>query len=342
MSFCVRCGKDAEGLIDGMCAECFLGSRKPTTLPHHVDLFRCTNCGEFRKGEDWSGRPLEQAVEGAAEDSLSVIREADVKELSVSFTEQDPYTFLAVVDTVIDVNGCEVADSASVIVRLKNTVCKRCSRQLGGYYESILQIRTAGKEFPDRLRDEVLNRIGSIVAAQSRTNRGLFITKMELVTGGPDLYLSSISLGRSLAKDIGDSYCAETKEAAKLVGQTSDGQDMYRVTYLVRLPDYHVGDVVRFENRYYKMTRVSAVGGKAVDVVNFRERAIKRSDMQNVKVYEKASDLRSATVVSRSPGEIQILHPSDYSTLDLKIPDDAEIEESVKVTEIDGVLYYVP
>ncbi|MDR3283487.1 MAG: hypothetical protein LBS92_07780, partial [Candidatus Methanoplasma sp.] len=268
--------------------------------------------------------------------------EASVKELSVSFVEQDPYTFAASVDTVLDVNGCEIRDSASVIVRLKNTVCKRCSRFLGNYYESILQIRTTGKDLPEQLRTEILHRIDSIVTAQSRTNRQLFITKTELVAGGVDLYLSSISLGRALAKEMGDSYCAETKEAAKLVGQTSDGQDMYRVTYLVRLPDYHVGDVVRFDGRYYKMTRVSGAGGKAIDIVNFRERAIKRSDMQDVKVYEKASGLRSATVVSRSREEIQVLHPSDYSTLDLRIPEDSEIGDSVKVVDIDGTLYYVP
>ena len=53
-------------------------------------------------------------------------------------------------------------------------------------------------------------------------------------------------------------------------------------------------------------------------------------------------DLRDAVVVSSSSGEVQVMHPLTYETLDLSVPDDAEIGETVKVADIDGTLYYVP
>jgi nonsense-mediated mRNA decay protein 3 len=338
----VKCGKDTENTINGLCAECFIDGRKLTSLPHHVDVKVCANCGDVGYGERWVTKDLEDAIEEAAVDSLSIIREAKPVSMEVSSSEQEKYTHVVVIDSILDVGGCIAEDTSSTIVRLKNTVCKRCSRQLGNYYEAILQIRAGSKNVSQRVMREAQNRAEETVDSQSVSNRQLFITKTEEVQGGIDIYLSSISLGKAIAKDLSDAYCAETKEAAKLVGQTEDGQGMFRVTYLVRLPDFHAGDVVQFEGRYFKLARVSGNGAKVIDLMNFRERSIKRPDMLSVKVHERSEDLREATVVSRGKGEIQILSPSDYSAVDISVPDDLAAGDSVKVTDIDGALYYVP
>ena len=97
-----------------------------------------------------------------------------------------------------------------------------------------------------------------------------------------------------------------------------------------------------FSGHYCKLTRVNGNGGRLMDLMDFRERAVRRADMSSLKVYEKAEDLREATVVSRSGSEIQVLHPDNYSTVDLRVPDDADIGDSVAVVSIDDVLYYVP
>ena len=40
--------------------------------------------------------------------------------------------------------------------------------------------------------------------------------------------------------------------------------------------------------------------------------------------------------------EIQVLDPSNYSTVDLRVPEGVEIGDSVRVVSIDDVLYMVP
>jgi NMD protein affecting ribosome stability and mRNA decay len=64
--------------------------------------------------------------------------------------------------------------------------------------------------------------------------------------------------------------------------------------------------------------------------------------MPDIKLYEKADDLKEATVVSPGAGEIQVLHPDNYSTVDLRIPEGYEVGETVKTVVIDDVLYLVP
>jgi nonsense-mediated mRNA decay protein 3 len=322
--------------------ECFLDGRKLISLPHHVDVSICANCGDIGNGEFWVTKDHIDAVHDAARAAVIPIKEAKVVSAEASLIEQEPFTYVAVVKALLDISGQEAEDEASTIVRLKNTVCRRCSKQLGNYYEAILQIRAGSKDVSQKVLREAHNRVENLVDSHSLTNRQLFITKAEEVSGGIDVYLSSISLGKTAMKDLADTYCAETKEAFKLIGLAEDGRKLFRITYLVRLPDFHVGDVVIFEGRYFKLIRVSNNGAKVIDILNHRERAIKRTDIPSFKVHERSEDMKEAVVVNKSKGEIQILHPSNYSTLEISIPEGAEIGETVKVVDIDDVLYYVP
>ena len=138
-------------------------------------------------------------------------------------------------------------------------------------------------------------------------------------------------MGKSLTRDLADRYGAEVKESSSLVGQTSDGQEMYRVTFLVRLPAYHVGDILHYNDKPYKLISVNKSGGRIMDLSTFRDMPIKRSELSDIRIMFKGSELSDAVVVSRSGDEIQVLHPRTYSTVDLRIPKGAEIGESVKV-----------
>lgn len=342
MNFCVKCGKDCESPIDGLCIDCFLDGKKLTNMPHHTDLQVCTNCGEFRIHESWVVKDKMNAIEDAGIEQFSVIKEARVKEIVATVEEHDDMNYVVHLCAILEICGVEVEAEDSIIVRIKNTVCKRCSRFLGSYYESILQVRSNDKNLPSTLRQEVVDRIDTYVAMQSKTHRDVFITKYEIVQGGVDVYLSSIQLGKSLAKILVDSYSAEFKEAAKLVGQTRDGQDMYRVTYLVRLPDFHVGDVIAYQKRIYVLVRVSNSGGKLTDLSNFKERSVKRTELDDVQILLKSSDIMDAVVVCRTGNEVQVVDPKTYRTVDVMVPDDVDVGETLRVADIEGVHYYVP
>ena len=75
---------------------------------------------------------------------------------------------------------------------------------------------------------------------------------------------------------------------------------------------------------------------------DFRELPVKRKEMPEVKVFAKRSEAMEAVVGSRSAREIQIMDPSTYETIDIRVPEYSEIGETVSVIRIDDVLYYVP
>lgn len=342
--FCVNCGADCEKQINGLCMECFLNGRDLMQLAHHVDLQRCTNCEEFYLNDRWIRISEDEAVQDAALTGMVVISEAVLASVGTKATPQDGRTYEVEVEAELDVGDIMAEASGKTLVRVKNNVCKRCSRQLGNYYEATMQIRSGEKDLPEELRDEIVRRVRDSVELQSKNNRQLFITKVQEVQGGVDIMLSSISLARSLTKDLVDAYGAESKESASLVGMTSDGVDMYRMTYLVRFPAYHVGDVLEYKGRPYKLTALNKTGGKLISLMDFRETSVRKNEVQELRILVKEKDLKEALVLSHSGNEIQVMHPTSYSTLDLRIPGDADVVEGgeVRIAQIEDEVYYFP
>ena len=105
MNFCVKCGCDCEESLDGLCIDCWLDGRKLTTLPHHVDLKVCTNCGEFNFGDRWVKKDLAVAVQDAAADALGVIRDVQVESVSMDVDCQDPYVYVVNLHSVCNIMG---------------------------------------------------------------------------------------------------------------------------------------------------------------------------------------------------------------------------------------------
>ena len=339
--FCVRCGKEKE-TFDGLCIDCFLNGKRLISLPAHIDMERCANCEEFRISGQWVKKDAKDAIEDIALSQLSVIDGLRIISAGAFSSAQDERNFFVSVDADGELCGRIVKAEAETVVRIKNGVCQRCSRQLGNYYEATLQIRSGKKELDDEIRDDTVRYVRERIENMSSVNRQIFLTKVEEVPGGVDMLLSSISLGKALAKELSDAYGAETKESSKLIGKNDDGSDMYRMTYLVRMPEYHLNDVVMFEDKAYKLSSITKDNAKLTELGNFRVTSIRRSQMPSLKVHTRSEELMKATVVSRSKGEIQILHPRNYSTVDVTVPEDADIGDIADVADVDDVLFYVP
>ena len=340
--FCVKCGKEDVDTINGLCMECFLNGRKLVTMPHHVDLIKCSNCGEYALRDQWLKVSQDDAILEIAMNTAMIIPEARLVSVGQMIERQDEKNFVVHVQFDLDVNGVMAEDEDSTIVRLKNGVCKRCSRQLGSYYEAIIQLRSGERNLDEDLREEVVRYVRRSVDDMARNNRDLFITKIQKAIGGVDFYLSSTAMGRSITRELVDRYGAEEKESASLVGQTSDGQEMYRVTFLVRLPGYHVGDIVQYNGKPHLLSAVSRNGGRVIDLNSFRDIPVKKTELQDMRVICKRDEIPETTVVSVSDKEIQVLHPRNYNTIDLRIPEGQEIGDTVKVLELEEELFFVP
>ena len=317
--FCVECGKEGK-TYDGLCEACHLARRRFVSLPEILDVQICGTCFAARIGKNWVGAvDVEKAVRLVIENALEKERSVTDAEIRFDLRQRDPRNYIADVTVAFSTADLSAEKKFKINIRLKKDTCQRCGKKSGHYYEATIQLR--GPEVGMRAkrlsaaRDELLAKVEKL----SLQNRDLFISREEKVSGGYDFYISSSSIAKSLTKDLSKAYGAESKSSSSLVGK-KDGQDLIRMTYLVRLPDYSSGDILLIDGRYYLLRSFEGSSLSVTDLLTWQESGMSMGRMSTLEVAARREDIVSASVISDSPGELRIIDPDSKAPVDVAKP----------------------
>lgn len=337
--FCVECGREGE-VYDGLCAACFLERNRFTRMPTKIDLRQCAHCLEFMIGGGW--RPfdsLEEAAIRAALDGIEVRADASLGEVKVDVLPEDGSNLRVSIDAEVWARGLVKHETLQTTVRVKRTSCPRCSKIKGSYFESIIQVRARDRAMDREEKLEVLEEVERRVSASG--DRDQFISKVEELHGGFDVYLSSTSLGGRLIRELTALYGAERKESSSLVG-VKQGKEVYRVTHLLRLPAYRQGDIVLFRSAPHLVEAIASNRTRLLRLHDHLRLSVDNKDLHDSRVIGHPSDVREAVVVSEGREELQVLHPVTYLTVEVRRPGGMEVGETVRVFLHDGELFMLP
>lgn len=317
--FCVECGKEGE-LIGSLCAECFSRKHVQASLPDHVDVILCAHCSSMQTAKGWQDiGSVREAAERAIEDSVATSKDAKLTEVRVKLSELDERNMEAKVDVTLTAHGHSFARELGTIVRLKRGSCTECSKQQGKYYEAILQVRGPGRSLPEHTQRDIQRLVKDRVATMRRNSRDIFVSKVEEVKGGLDFFFGTIPAARTVAKELQDSFCAEFKESSSLWGRR-DGKDIYRMTFLVRLPGFSEGDVIVIDGRDYYVSGMSRGVVHGVDLLTGEERPLKVRESGECRVSAAKANIPKAVVLIEKERELQVLDPDTMSPLDVRKP----------------------
>ena len=259
--FCPKCGKETDELFDAVCKDCF---RQGITLPEPtslaVSLNVCTHCGSYFKGKERTSIEVvvEDAVRKAIRKKYGPDCVVEIPELRIALSENErtAQVFLTVKTAI---QGMDIEEHGEISVMLKREICERCSRIAGGYYAAIVQIR-ADYRVPT---DNELAKAEEI--AYSVLGEDDFVSKEQLLKEGLDVYVSSAEYGHRIARAVVKKFGGSFSESRKLYGR-KDGRDVYRVTFLVRLPGFQKGEIVEFRDRRISVENV--IEGKGIEGVD--------------------------------------------------------------------------
>lgn len=261
--FCPKCGKQTDEFFDSVCEECF---RQGITLlafeSQELSVSICPHCGGFFKGKERTSIEVvvEDAVRKAIKKKFGSETPVELAGLHVELAENKRSARVSLA-VEAEINGVTIAESGEQAFTLKRAICERCSRIAGGYYAAIVQVR-ADWRVPT---DEELS-IAENIAYASLVEAD-FVSREQLLKEGLDIYVSSAEYGQRISRAIVKSLGGSFSESKKLYGR-KDGREIYRVTFLVRLPGFQQGDVV-------------AIGDKRLTVENVVEGAgIEGTDMK--------------------------------------------------------------
>ncbi|MDI9396106.1 MAG: 60S ribosomal export protein NMD3 [Euryarchaeota archaeon] len=317
---CPKCGKESNKLFDPVCRDCFFETFKLIELPLVLHVRICSSCGAYLHRRCWENiGNLEEVVLKAVENALFIHNEAGDVELYLEPKEITPYIYMVRAELDAVVRGEPVHAEAETEVRVQRTACDMCSRESGGYFEAIIQIRAAGR-FPT---EEEKRRCAAIarVAMESMKKKGdrlAFITDTQEQKEGIDLYMGSMNASRQVCRMIISELGGSFSESPTLVGM-KDGKNLYRITFAMRLPEFRPGDVIRFRGRIIQIRS----SGKKVNGISLEDGSRFISSPEELKGAEKIANIGDAlltVLVTIEENAILVLDPETYETVVIKKP----------------------
>lgn len=232
--FCVECGKEGK-VFEALCPSCFLKRKKLIELPKTIDITLCSTCDSMLVDKKWIKQELESTIDQLISSSIWQNPIIEILELHSERQFEDAKNISVKIKTKIGLGSEEKDIHDSIRVRLKSGTCPTCSMQHGGYYEAILQIRPGSKSLSNDILNEIKNYVHSRVFETPDKERKVFISKEEYIHKGVDFYLSSNRIAKSIAKELAKKHEGTVNASPKLHGRVK-GKEIYRVTYIVRLP----------------------------------------------------------------------------------------------------------
>jgi len=335
---CPECGAPTDA--GEPCDECYADSVDALDVPDEITVEVCGACGSYVHDGDWTSHdepvPDTDVAVRAVKDAVGVHVDARDPSLVVGVGSQDRSVIEVRVELVAYVRGYAVEEETVVSVRLERTSCPTCSKRAGGYYESVVQVRAEGREPTDEETDRALEHAYGI-AGRDYSDRDTFVTKTEEVRGGLDVYMSTNRSGMQVARRLVDEFGGGYTDSATLVGER-DGEELYRVTYAVSLPEFTEGDIVGSDgDAVLVVSGDEGDGLRGIDLATGERRAV---DTEDARLLGRASEAEETTVVTSGDDEVRLLHPETYETVTVRRPSFLDAPQGAEIPVVatkDGV-----
>lgn len=339
--FCVLCGKADEELISSLCRSCYTRERVEIGLKE-ARGYLCSTCLAVlsSRWESFSGglkEAVEEAAMNAAERGVFIEGlESPALSLEVENVEKtSPKDYLVELSLTASSEGLGIEEEKRAKVPVKLTLCTSCRRRESEYYEAIVQLR--GFRDGEEARKEVRRSFEEELASLEEPSA--FIARLEELKEGYNFYVGSAKAAKKCVLSLREKYGGEIKESASLYGKDSNGRELYRTTYLLRLPGLAPGDIVRHGEKLYQVMAISGDKVSLYAMVEGRRGSMSLKDAKEGELLAGGEDFREAIVTEALGREYQLLDLEQHKTFYIRSDKKLKVGSEVAVVSIEGSYY---
>lgn len=346
--FCPQCGSTNQEMIEGICKDCFLKDFQSISVPDEIEVVVCAHCHSNLKEGKWKelGLPEEEIIYQALEESIKIEKIVENPEIDLEILKMRGSIAECLIQVKGRVMGDEISQEYQANVRLNKSVCPDCSKFNSGYYETVIQLRADKRhltkeeiESADKVVTETLDRMWE-------KSRMSYLAQRIEMKEGVDYYIGSQKSARKVISALKEVLGGITKESPRLISQDkSTGKGLYRTWISLRLPEFQVGDFIEYEDQIGQVKSFDSRKIIADNLKNLNSFSVLWKEYEKIKSPAKSSEIKITSITSKSPTEIQILHPETFQPIDLSLTEnlaDLKIGQEVYVIQINGETYILP
>ncbi|QZX98233.1 60S ribosomal export protein NMD3 [Halobaculum rubrum] len=360
--FCPRCGDsvpEREEPLPGeprerdrvLCNACYFEDFELVDAPDRVEVTVCSHCGAVHRGNRWvdvGARDYTDVAVDEVSEALAVHLKAEQIQWGVEPEQVDRNTIRMHCTFTGVVRGTHVEEEVVVPVKISRGTCDRCGRISGGSYAAEVQIRGRDR-VPDPQEQSTAVEIAESLVAEREADgdRESFVTEVIDQPEGTDVKLSTNKLGKAVATQITEELGGSYSEAPTLVTEDGDGNEVYRVTFAVRLPKFRPGDVIDPGDGEGPVLVRSVQGNlKGVRMATGEpyEARFEEGETPDAETVGHVDDAVETTVVAvEDANAVQVLDPETYEAVTVARPPSVdEGAATVEAVKTDTGLYVVP
>ncbi len=290
--------------------------------PQTIEMEVCPKCGAKKLKNRWEYKQSDVSLAKAIESRIH----SDVRDVSLSVQLGPASTGKKNIQYTTTISWPGVANiesSNTVEMAISKVSCPQCNKLTGSYYEAIIQLRSVNERIG---LEDMLDFATKSFSKYESIERASFISKVEMVDKGYDIYLGNNSDAKKLASLIQDRFSTSLKVSKTLAGRRN-GEDFYRYTYALRHLGISKGAVISFRGSTYIIAEVapgriklSLPGG--TNAVSVMKSEFLNSDYQVLKIKPERRDL---IVVAHRSGETEVMDPVTYAVFTVKRNESSDV-----------------
>jgi nonsense-mediated mRNA decay protein 3 len=231
-----------------LCDECYFEDFDLVDAPERIEVRVCSGCGAVHRGNRWVDVGAKDYTDVAVDEvteALGVHLKAEDVAWGVEPEQVDENTIRMHARFSGVVRGTYVEEEVTVPVKISRQTCQRCGRISGGYYAGEIQVRAADRTpTPEEQRRAVEIAESYVAAREEDGDRDAFISEIHETADGVDVRLSTNQMGQAVSNRIVRELGGSVDTHPTLVTEDEDGNEVYRVTYVARLPKFAPGEIV--------------------------------------------------------------------------------------------------
>lgn len=352
---CYQCGNPA--VIDGLCAKCYAEAHPLIEVSTPLTLLACRRCGSVKIPGGWKKMTVDTSESDdlwPAQVDILLDNEVKTSRPGIELTIEEEKRLDRVLHVILNAFGSSHDDlppheeQHTIEIRFSYGTCDTCAMMSGGYHEAILQIRADNRPLTEEEEEDIVRTVTEMTIADYGFDDKAFVTRVSSDKFGLDFQIGSEHLCRLIAKDLESRYLAQRKDNYKLVGQDKGGKDKFRITILIRLNKFQIGDFVRVLDNPCQVMAMSKAGLTCFDLVQ-RERFTmnpKSSKWRTLDFISPKSDRRQYMVTTRVYNQpVQLMDSETYEIREIEeslLEDSIETGATVYGLVLDEEFYLLP
>lgn len=326
---CPKCGKPAsksKPFIDGFCTHCYFERHPLIVLRRDPEAKICPRCQAYYAGGRWVHQ-ITQADKDHLFDMVcslldSVFNPSQPASFEVQLQElpEGPQAKAKklLVDVIAQAEDHSYKEQKVVTIPIIPTLCNQCRQSAGGYFEAVVQIRTSAGKLTESQTDQIAEFISNRLIA---SDLPLTSVKMAETRGGFDIKCITGRLGRTLAKNLAETFGLTQKVSSKVVGRSREGKNLRRDTYSLRFPLIQVGDVIIFKDSPFRITGLRNGRYILTNLVAEQRETLSPKDLSELEADFLNDEIQTFQVISVEGDIVQLMNQEDYSVYDFPRPE---------------------